>query len=86
MPYAETVRREAGIAAMAVGLILEPEQAEAVLAKGQADIIAIGRQALFDPNWPLQAIAALEGGAPETFQRWPQQAGWWLERRQRAMQ
>jgi 2,4-dienoyl-CoA reductase-like NADH-dependent reductase (Old Yellow Enzyme family) len=85
VPYAETVRREAGVAAMAVGLILEPEQAEAVLANGQADIIAIGRQAMFDPNWPLKAIADLDGGTPETFRNWPQQAGWWLERRQRAM-
>lgn len=85
LPFSEAVRRETGMTTMAVGLILEPEQAETALAEGRADIVAIGRQALVEPNWPLQAIAALEGGEPETFRRWPQQAGWWLERRQRAM-
>ncbi|HLW26537.1 MAG TPA: NADH:flavin oxidoreductase/NADH oxidase [Kiloniellales bacterium] len=85
LPFAETVRRETGIRTMGVGLILEGTQAEEALASGQADIIAVGREALANPNWPLQAIAAVEGGAPETFRRWPQQAGWWLERRAEAM-
>ncbi|MDF2096923.1 NADH:flavin oxidoreductase/NADH oxidase [Aquibaculum arenosum] len=85
LPFAETVRREADIATMAVGLILEARQAEAALAEGKADIIAIGRQALAHPNWALTAIGELEGDVPEGFQRWPQQAGWWLERRQRAL-
>jgi tRNA-dihydrouridine synthase len=62
VPYAERVRREAGIATMAVGLIIEPEQAEAILEAGQADLIAIGRQALFNPNWPLEAQLALGAG------------------------
>lgn len=85
LPYAAAVRREVGIATMAVGLIREAQQAEQALATGQTDIIAIGREALANPNWPLQAFAALEGERPETYQRWPQQAGWWLERRQRAI-
>jgi 2,4-dienoyl-CoA reductase-like NADH-dependent reductase (Old Yellow Enzyme family) len=59
VPFAERVRREAGIKSMAVGLILEPEQAEDILEKGQADLIAIGRQALYDPNWALLAEHAL---------------------------
>ena len=50
VPYAERVRKEAGIASMAVGIILEAEQAEAILAKGQADLIAVGRQSQFNPN------------------------------------
>jgi len=50
VPYAERVRREVGIATMAVGIILEAEQAEAILQNGQADLIAIGRQSQFNPN------------------------------------
>jgi 2,4-dienoyl-CoA reductase-like NADH-dependent reductase (Old Yellow Enzyme family) len=85
LPYAEAVRRETGMPTMAVGLIVEPQQAEDALVAGKADIIAIGREALANPNWPVQALATLEGSGPETFRRWPQQAGWWLERRQQAM-
>ncbi|HSP25223.1 MAG TPA: NADH:flavin oxidoreductase/NADH oxidase, partial [Saliniramus sp.] len=85
LPYAEAVRRATEMPTMAVGLIMEPQQAEDALIAGQADIIAIGREVLANPNWPLQALAALEGAGPETFRRWPQQAGWWLERRQQAM-
>jgi len=84
VPFAERIRREAAIKTMAVGLIVEPAQAEAVLQAGQADLIAIGRQALYDPNWPLHAERAL-GGDTVDFERWPVQAGWWLERRERGL-
>ena len=80
LPFAEQVREEAGIKTMAVGLILTPLQAEEALQKGRADLIAIGREALYDPNWPAHAAAAL--GADPEFQRWPVQYGWWLTRRQ----
>ncbi len=80
VPYAARVRAEAGVATMAVGLILGPEQAEAVLRDGHADLVAIAREALFDPNWPLHAAAAL--GADPDFERWPVQYGWWLTRRE----
>ena len=49
---------------------------------GQADLVAIGREALFDPNWPLHARYALAGSADEAFVDWPQQYGWWLSRRE----
>ena len=55
LPFAESVRKEAGIMTMAVGLILTPQQAEEALQAGRADLIAIGREALYDPNWPLHA-------------------------------
>jgi 2,4-dienoyl-CoA reductase-like NADH-dependent reductase (Old Yellow Enzyme family) len=84
VPFAERVRREAGIKTMAVGLILEAQQAEAVLRGGLADLVAIGREALYDPNWPLHAERALRGGGAD-FARWPVQAGWWLERRERGL-
>ena len=83
VPFAERVRREADIRTMAVGLILEPRQAEAVLHAGQADLIAIGRQALFNPNWPLHAQLAL--GVDPEFAAWPVQYGWWLDKRQRSL-
>ncbi|HEX7970506.1 MAG TPA: NADH:flavin oxidoreductase/NADH oxidase [Stellaceae bacterium] len=84
VPFAERIKREAGIKTMAVGLIIEPAQAEAVLQNDQADLIAIGRQALYDPNWPLHAERALLGEAAD-FEHWPVQAGWWLERRERGL-
>ena len=65
---------------MAVGLILTAQQAEEALQAGRADLIAIGREALHDPNWPLHAAAAL--GADAEFERWPVQYGWWLARRE----
>ena len=82
VPFAETIRKEAGIATMTVGLIVEPQQAEMILQNGRADLIAVGREALFDPNWPLHAQYALAGGAEEVFADWPQQYGWWLTRRE----
>ncbi len=83
VPFAERLRREAGIATMAVGLIVDPRQAEAILQAGQADLIAIGRQALENPNWPQHAAAVLAGGM--RFGDWPKQHGWWLDLRARAL-
>jgi 2,4-dienoyl-CoA reductase-like NADH-dependent reductase (Old Yellow Enzyme family) len=79
VPYAERVRRDTGLPTMAVGLILTGRQAEEILQRGQADLVAIARQALFDPHWPLHA--ALELGVDPAYQKWPPQYGWWLARR-----
>lgn len=79
VPFARAVRAGAGIATMAVGLIVDPQQAETVLAEGSADLIAIAREALYNPNWPLQAARTL--GADGDFHLWPPQYGWWLARR-----
>ncbi|HYM04804.1 MAG TPA: NADH:flavin oxidoreductase/NADH oxidase [Stellaceae bacterium] len=83
VPFAERVKREAGIKTMAVGLILEPEMADAVIRDGKADLVALRREALYHPNWPLHAQRALSGEAG--FEHWPVQAGWWLERRERGL-
>jgi len=80
IPFAERVRKESGLMTMAVGLILTPQQAEEALAAGRADLIAIGREALYDPNWPVHAALAL--GADPDFAQWPVQYGWWLTRRE----
>ncbi len=81
--FAEAVKRETGVATMAVGLIVDPRQAEAIVAEGRADLVAVGREALADPNWALRARRALDGADEPGFEAWPQQAGWWLERRER---
>lgn len=80
--FAEQVRREAGIMTQAVGLITHAVQAEAILQAGQADLIAIGREALADPYWPLNAAATL--GCDPDMALWPEPYGWWLVRRQRS--
>jgi 2,4-dienoyl-CoA reductase-like NADH-dependent reductase (Old Yellow Enzyme family) len=80
LPFAEAVRKSTGLKTMAVGLILSGRQAEDALQAGQADLIAVGRDALYDPNWPLHA--ARELGADPEYALWPQQYGWWLTRRQ----
>ena len=59
VPFAEAVRREAGIATGAVGLITRPEQAEAIIAEGKADAVLLARELLRDPHWPLRAAQAL---------------------------
>jgi 2,4-dienoyl-CoA reductase-like NADH-dependent reductase (Old Yellow Enzyme family) len=79
IPFAERIRKDAGIKTMAVGLILTPQQAEEALKNGSADLIAVGREALYDPNWPLHAALAL--GVDPEYAQWPVQYGWWLTRR-----
>lgn len=79
VPYAEQIRREAGIMTMAVGLILDGPQAEAILQKDQADLIAIAREAIHDPFWPRHQAQKM--GVDLDFAGWPEQYGWWLDRR-----
>jgi len=59
VPLAERVKREAGIATRAVGLIVTPQQAQATIADGKADMIALGRAMLDDPRWGWHAARAL---------------------------
>jgi 2,4-dienoyl-CoA reductase-like NADH-dependent reductase (Old Yellow Enzyme family) len=66
--FAEAVRRDAGIATAAVGLVTSPEQAEQILRTGQADLVLLGRQLLREPYFPLRAAAALGQPGP-----WPPQ-------------
>jgi 2,4-dienoyl-CoA reductase-like NADH-dependent reductase (Old Yellow Enzyme family) len=85
VPYAERVRREAEMMSMAVGLIIEPELAEDVLQKGQADLIAIGREALVNPCWPQMAEVALGRKMTDALDDWTVQYGWWLKIRERTI-
>jgi 2,4-dienoyl-CoA reductase-like NADH-dependent reductase (Old Yellow Enzyme family) len=84
VPFAERVRKEAEIATMAVGIILEAQQAESILQKGQADLIAIGRQSQFNPN--IAHHWAHELGINRKFEDWTPEYGWWLEKRIRTME
>jgi len=79
VPYAEAIRREADIATAAVGLIIDGPQAEEILRGQQADLIAIGREMLYDPFWAAHAAHALDYDAE--FSLMPKQYGWWLNRR-----
>ncbi|MEM1313384.1 MAG: NADH:flavin oxidoreductase/NADH oxidase [Pseudomonadota bacterium] len=79
-PFAGQVRREVGIASMAVGFLWDPEVCEGLLRDGEADMIALARELLDDPNWPLHAAARLDG---QDWERWPVESGWWLGRRER---
>ena len=70
VPFADAVRREAGIATGAVGMITQPAQAEEIVSSGKADAVLLAREFLRDPYWPLHAAAALGADAP-----WPKQYG-----------
>jgi 2,4-dienoyl-CoA reductase-like NADH-dependent reductase (Old Yellow Enzyme family) len=66
--FAERIRKEAGIATAAVGLITEAYQADEIISSGQADLVLLARELLRDPYWPVHAAAALENAAS-----WPKQ-------------
>lgn len=77
-PFAARIRKETGIQTMAVGLIREPQLAEQLLKDKSADIIAVGRQFLYDPFWARHA--AQHFGLTGDFEDWPASYGWWLEK------
>ncbi len=79
VPLADQVRRESGIATMAVGVITTGPQAEDILQSGRADLIAVGRELMYDPFWALHAAEAL--GCGEDRQMWPPNYGWAIQRR-----
>jgi 2,4-dienoyl-CoA reductase-like NADH-dependent reductase (Old Yellow Enzyme family) len=71
VPFAARVRREAGIATSAVGLITTPAQAERIVADGAADVVSIARESLRDPYFPRRAAHELGASidAPVQYQR-----------------
>ncbi|VTU32247.1 NADPH dehydrogenase [Variovorax sp. PBL-H6] len=79
VPFSERIRNEAKVRTQAVGMIVDASQAEAVLAEGKADLIALGREALFDPYWAHHAALAL--GVDPGYQHWPVRHGVWLAKR-----
>jgi 2,4-dienoyl-CoA reductase-like NADH-dependent reductase (Old Yellow Enzyme family) len=79
VPYAEQIKKESGIKTMAVGVIVDPNQAEQILQDEKADLIAIGRELMYNPFWSLHAAQALK--ADPDFDMWPDQYKWGVNRR-----
>jgi 2,4-dienoyl-CoA reductase-like NADH-dependent reductase (Old Yellow Enzyme family) len=75
VPYAEAVRKGAGVATMAVGLILDAKLAETIIASGKADLIALARPALEDPNFAIHASATLTGAPDYSLAPTPARSG-----------
>ncbi|MFZ1873068.1 MAG: oxidoreductase, partial [Chania sp.] len=70
VPFAETIKHQVGMPTIAVGLITEPEQAEAIIATGQADMVALARGILYNPRWPWHAAAKLGAKVQAPPQYW----------------
>lgn len=70
VPFAQAVKEATGVNTMAVGLITEPQQAEDIIANGQADFVAMARAMLYDPRWPWHAAAQLGGTVDAPPQYW----------------
>jgi 2,4-dienoyl-CoA reductase (NADPH2) len=74
--FAADIRREAGIATGAVGLITEPGEANDIICRGDADLIFLGRQLLREPYWALRAQTEMD-----TQPAWPLSYGYAVRRR-----
>ena len=79
VPYADKIRREAAIATMAVGHIVHADQAEAILQQGRADLVALAREIMHNPSWPMDAAQKL--GADPEFRLVPPPVAYWLAKR-----
>lgn len=73
VPFAERIKAETGLTTIAVGLITEPQQAEAILAEGKADAVSLARAMLYDPRWPWHAAAELGAQVRAPKQYWRSQ-------------
>ncbi len=83
VPFAQRIRKEAEIATMAVGFLWDEQLCEDLISSGKADMVAMARELLDDPNWPLHAAAKL--AADENHRAWPIESGWWLMKRDRLL-
>ena len=81
VPFAAQVKSDADIATMAVGFLWDAPVMEEIIKSGQADMIALARELLDDPNWPHHAAAKL--ALDDGFGSWPVESGWWLNKRKR---
>lgn len=82
VPYAERIRKEAGVKTMAVGHIVHADQAEAILQGGRADLVALAREIMYNPNWPMDAAQKL--GADPDFKLVPPPLAYWLAKRSKS--
>lgn len=79
VPLANEIKKSVDIKTMAVGVIVDPRQAEEILKTNQADLIAMGRELMYNPFWPLHA--AQELNVDPDFKMWPDQYRWAVNRR-----
>ena len=79
VPYAEKIRKETDMLTMAVGLIVHAEQAERILREERADLVALAREMLYNPNWAMDAAQKL--GCDPGFTLVPPPYQYWLSRR-----
>ncbi len=79
VPFADRIQKETNLKAMAVGVIIDPHQAEEIVSSGKAELVALGREIMHDPFWPLRA--ALELGDDPDYDLWPHQYKWAVDRR-----
>jgi 2,4-dienoyl-CoA reductase-like NADH-dependent reductase (Old Yellow Enzyme family) len=70
VPFAAAVKERVKIPVISVGMITEPAQAEAIIAEGKADCVALARAMLYDPRWPWHAASALGGTVQAAKQYW----------------
>jgi len=70
VPYAKRIKSEVGLPTIAVGLINDPDQAEAIIAEGRADAVALARAMLYNPRWPWHAAARLGARVSIPRQYW----------------
>ena len=70
VPYAQRVKADVGLPTIAVGLITEAEQAEAIIENGEADAVSLARAMLFDPRWPWRAASKLGARVSAPKQYW----------------
>jgi 2,4-dienoyl-CoA reductase-like NADH-dependent reductase (Old Yellow Enzyme family) len=80
--HAQAIRHGSGVKTMAVGMIVHADQAEAILQQGEADLVALGREYLVNPNWALDAALKLGVSAP--YAHLPPVFGHYLGGRQRS--
>lgn len=71
--FAARVKAEVGLPTITVGLITEPDQAEAIVAGGEADAVSLARAMLYDPRWPWHAAAKLGASVNAPKQYWRSQ-------------
>jgi 2,4-dienoyl-CoA reductase-like NADH-dependent reductase (Old Yellow Enzyme family) len=83
VPFARAIRQQGGVGSMAVGLIVHHDQAEAILQSGDADLIALAREMLYNPNWAMDAAQKM--AQDPGFSMVPDAYGWWLGKRAAAM-
>lgn len=70
MPFAQAVKEATGVNTIAVGLVTEAQEAEAIVADGKADLVAVARGMLYDPRWAWHAAAELGATVDAPPQYW----------------